>query len=226
MKNVIKISTLVIILAFASCKNNKAETHDKVATQNAEEQLYACSMHPEVRGKKGEACPVCGMELTEPVTGNEPVVEETQKKSQSSFSVDAILNDYLKLKNALTKDDSKGAAQAGKELVATLKNLNSDQMEAEFKKEYLAISDHIKENADHIEKSTGKIDHQREHFALLSKNISDLLSIFKTDKKLYQDYCPMYDEGKSGYWISETKDIKNPYYGSEMLTCGGIHKEF
>jgi hypothetical protein len=30
----------------------------------------------------------------------------------------------------------------------------------------------------------------------------------------------MYNEGKDGYWISETKDVKNPYYGSEMLTCG------
>jgi hypothetical protein len=30
----------------------------------------------------------------------------------------------------------------------------------------------------------------------------------------------MYDQGKSGYWISEFKEIKN--YGSEMLTCGGI----
>jgi hypothetical protein len=36
----------------------------------------------------------------------------------------------------------------------------------------------------------------------------------------------MYDQGKSGYWISETKDIKNPYYGSEMLTCGGITNEW
>jgi hypothetical protein len=36
----------------------------------------------------------------------------------------------------------------------------------------------------------------------------------------------MYNQGKNGYWISEIKDIKNPYYGSEMLTCGGIVKEF
>jgi hypothetical protein len=35
----------------------------------------------------------------------------------------------------------------------------------------------------------------------------------------------MYNHGKNGYWISEVKDIKNPYYGAEMLTCGGISKE-
>lgn len=32
------------------------------------EQLYACSMHPEVQGKKDEKCSKCGMALTEPVT--------------------------------------------------------------------------------------------------------------------------------------------------------------
>lgn len=28
------------------------------------EQLYACSMHPEITGKKDETCPKCGMKLT------------------------------------------------------------------------------------------------------------------------------------------------------------------
>jgi hypothetical protein len=35
----------------------------------------------------------------------------------------------------------------------------------------------------------------------------------------------MYNEGKNGYWISELKEIRNPYYGSEMLECGGMIKE-
>jgi hypothetical protein len=36
----------------------------------------------------------------------------------------------------------------------------------------------------------------------------------------------MADEGKGAIWISELKDIKNPYFGSEMLTCGSVRKEF
>jgi hypothetical protein len=50
--------------------------------------------------------------------------------------------------------------------------------------------------------------------------MNDIDKILEQIKKLYQDYCPMYDQGKSGYWISESKD-QNPY-GSEMLTCGGM----
>jgi helix-turn-helix protein len=65
-------------------------------------------MHPEVHGKTRKTCSVCGMELTEPVTQaavvpEEEVMSQVEPLSKSSFSVDEVLNNYLKLKNALTK---------------------------------------------------------------------------------------------------------------------------
>ena len=93
-------------------------------------------------------------------------------------------------------------------------------------KEYMEIAENAKENAEHISDNTGKIDHQREHLASLSKDVSDLITLFGTTQKLYQDYCPMYNDGKGAVWISEAKTIKNPYYGSKMLTCGSVKKEF
>ena len=42
----------------------------------------------------------------------------------------------------------------------------------------------------------GKIDHQREHLASLSKDVSDLIALFGSSQKLYQDHCPMYNDGK------------------------------
>jgi len=235
MKNLVKLSMILLVLVVASCKDNKAESDKEAsATESTmdhnEGQLYSCSMHPEVHGKLGEACSECGMELTEPVTqaltAPDEVKTEAAPMSKSLFSIDAILNNYLKLKNALTKDDSKGAAEAGKELYSTLKNTKTDKIEDKFKKEYTDITEDAKEHVEHIADNSGKISHQREHFAMLSKDVNDLIKIFGTDKKIYRDYCPMYDQGKSGYWISETKDIKNPYYGSEMLTCGGITNEW
>jgi len=231
MKNILKLSLLSIILAFASCKDSKTESVDKEKTEaGAESQLYSCPMHPEVYGKQGESCSVCGMELTEPftpaATAPEEVKKEAEPLSKSSFSIDGILSNYLKLKNGLAKDDSKEAANAAKELNATFNNLKSDKIEAEFKKEYADLADDAKEHAAQIADNSGKIDSQRTHFAMLSKDVNELIKIFGTDIKIYRDYCPMYDQGKSGYWISETKDIKNPYYGSEMLTCGGITNEW
>jgi hypothetical protein len=68
MKNISKLSILVLMLVFA-CKDAKTELLLRQPLENsdntAEGQLYACPMHPEVTGKQGEECSKCGMELTD-----------------------------------------------------------------------------------------------------------------------------------------------------------------
>ena len=148
------------------------------------------------------------------------------KKQAQNFSIAPIITDYLSLKNALASDNDKAAANAGKQLFITLKNVDMKTIPANKHKEYMDIAENAKENAEHIGDNAGKIDHQREHLASLSKDVSDLIALFGTTQKLYQDYCPMYNDGKGAIWISEAKTIKNPYYGSKMLTCGSVRKEF
>jgi hypothetical protein len=63
-----------------------------------------------------------------------------------------------------------------------------------YKKQYVSIAD-AKQNAVLISENGGEIDSQRKDFALLSAEMHNLIKMFRTDKKLYQDYCPMY-QGK------------------------------
>lgn len=147
------------------------------------------------------------------------------KEPAQNFSIAPIVKDYLALKNALVADNDKAAASAGKQLFSTLKNVDMKAIPANKHKQYMEIADDAKENAEHIGENAGNIAHQREHLASLSKDVSDLIALFGTTQKLYQDYCPMYNDGKGAVWISEAKAIKNPYYGSQMLTCGSVKKE-
>ncbi|PWA05015.1 DUF3347 domain-containing protein [Flavobacterium psychrotolerans] len=151
-------------------------------------------------------------------------VNAQSKKVPAKFSIDKIVTNYLALKNALTKDDTKAAASAGKTLYANFNAVKVNTIDSKLKKNYLDITESAKEHAEHIGDNAGKLEHQREHFVLLSKDINDLIKLFGTKQKLYQDYCPMANEAKGAIWISEVKDIKNPYYGSKMLTCGSIKK--
>lgn len=50
-------------------------------------------------------------------------------------------------------------------------------------KEFMDIAESAKENAEHIGDNAGKIDHQREHLAMLSKDVSDLIVLFGTTQK-------------------------------------------
>lgn len=166
----------------------------------------------------------------QPASDNGTVQETNTSGSNNiapeKFSLDAVIKDYLALKNALTVDDDEAAADAGQQLCNTLEAVDIKAIPEDKLKDYTAIADNAKENAEHIGANAGKIDHQREHLASLSKDMADLIELFGTTQKLYQDHCPMYNEGKGAIWISETKEIKNPYYGSKMITCGSVQKEY
>jgi len=147
-------------------------------------------------------------------------IESTTKKTAT---LEKIINSYLDLKNALVEDDAKKAAVAGKMMLSAFSSFEMLTLTEKQRKEYLEIAEDSKVHADHIMKSP--IDHQREHFDVLSVNLDDLIALVGTEKHLYQIFCPMYNNGKGAIWISETEEIRNPYYGSKMLTCGKVQKE-
>jgi Cu(I)/Ag(I) efflux system membrane fusion protein len=37
---------------------------------------------------------------------------------------------------------------------------------------------------------------------------------------IYYQYCPMANGDKGAYWLSNIREIENPYFGDEMLKCG------
>ncbi len=83
MKTIIFLSIAISSVVACNSKSTTTENNsqiDSTATESTAPvtidttkaeapvaELYACPMHPEVQGKKGDECPKCGMALTEPV---------------------------------------------------------------------------------------------------------------------------------------------------------------
>lgn len=132
-----------------------------------------------------------------------------------------ILNDYFNLKDALVSDDNAKAKELGATLAKSFGNLNVSNYTDAQKADLKDIIEDAVEHAEHISESD--IDHQREHFKILSKDVTDMVAITGTENTLYQQFCPMYDGGSA--WLSMSKDVKNPYYGSKMLKCGKVQRE-
>lgn len=144
----------------------------------------------------------------------------------TTVSVKDVIAAYLQMKNAFTNDNTNDAATAGKNLQAALINLDTKTLSADQQKNINDITDDAKEHAEHIGANGGNIAHQREHFDMLSKDMADLVKTFGTGgQTLYKDFCPMYNNQKGAYWFSETKEIKNPYLGKAMPTCGVMKEE-
>ena len=136
--------------------------------------------------------------------------------------VAAVVTNYLQLKNALASDNAKEAAAAGEAVSGSIQKIDSATLTAGQKKVYDELKADIKEHGEHIANNGDKIEHQREHFEMMSKDVYDLVKVFGSGQTLYKVHCPMYNEGKGADWLSEVKEIKNPYLGKKMPTCGTV----
>jgi len=204
MKNLKSILSvmLIAILTFTvtSCRDSKKEEDHEMDQDDMEMEQD-------------------GMEMNDSSMNSSDNMAMDQNKSAS----DAIVVNYLELKNALVADNTEAAASSGKKIVSAFKAFDVAKYSEEEQQELNDIIEDAIEHAEHIAESA--MDHQREHFEILSKDVADLIAITGTSKKLYQAYCPMFNDGKGAIWLSEFKEIKNPYYGSKMLTCGTVQKE-
>jgi hypothetical protein len=122
-----------------------------------------------------------------------------------------LLSDYYNIKNALVSGNAATASLKAADFIKTINGVD-----------YKVISEG---NVNTLLKDAGKIAEskdlkkQREYFSNFSGNMIAVAKAVKLgDKETYVQYCPM----KNASWLSNEKAIKNPYYGSAMLTCGEV----
>lgn len=70
--------------------------------------------------------------------------------------------------------------------------------------------------------TTNDVNVQRDAFSDLTAAMEPVLDEALTSGEVYKQFCPMAFEGKGGYWLSNSKEIRNPYYGDKMLKCGRV----
>jgi hypothetical protein len=119
----------------------------------------------------------------------------------------ALTNAYLEVKDALVRSDSKHSS------TLAITWLKAIEAETDFKEKAGLIK-----SVQKITKTTD-IEAQRAAFAeasVLMWSIVKRAPHFHMD--VYYQYCPM----KGTYWLSAEAAIRNPYYGSAMLTCGNV----
>jgi hypothetical protein len=148
------------------------------------------------------------------------IQKDTDMAMMENNTITNLIDNYLAIKNALVQDDSNAAANAGQKLAEAASSVNITTIDASKQPDITEILEVLKEHGEHIAKS--EIAHQREHFEGMAKDFMDLLTITGTDRTLYQQYCPMYNKGNGGSWLSDSKEIKNPLFGSKMLNCGSV----
>lgn len=153
---------------------------------------------------------------------HQETMDDTNQMMSNSAHIDAesVLQAYFDLKDALVADNNSKAKDLGASLTTVLNTFDTSMHSNENRNELKKIIEDATEHAKAVGNST--LEEQRKHFKPLSENMTQMIAITGTESKVYEQYCPMYDGGTA--WLSKKEEIKNPYYGSQMLTCGKVER--
>lgn len=151
-------------------------------------------------------------------------VTYTNVDAKAAASIKAIVDHYLHIKNALANDNAGEAASGAKAMEKAIGSLDKSLLTSEQKTAYDANEEEMKEHAEHIAKNGDNIKHQRSHFVKMSEVVYELVKDFGAGRPVYHDHCPMARDNQGAMWLSEVKEIKNPYFGAEMPKCGKVEE--
>ncbi len=190
------------------CQYDRVHKSEIVMTESMEDH----SMHAEDATMD---MPKETMKETKQETKKEPKPEPKKEVNQ----LVPVFNNYFALKDALVKTDATLAADKAKQLFTALKAVQMNKLSDKAHTVWMKVMDDLMSDTEKI-KGSKDVESQRNHFMALSDNMYQLMKASNHESPVYYQHCPMANDGKGANWLSKENAVKNPYYGSVMLTCG------
>lgn len=147
-------------------------------------------------------------------------------KQTGSFteSFELLLQSYYALKDALVASDTLKANKAAQALLIASDSLKVDEIKGD-------TSNLIKETARSFTGTISgsamgfigeqNIEEKRKEFEIISDALWSLTRTIRYGgAKVYYQFCPMAFDNRGAYWLSNTTEIRNPYFGEKMPECG------
>jgi Cu(I)/Ag(I) efflux system membrane fusion protein len=200
------LSMLFAVTAFVfltNCTENKkdqAETESHVVSESNDEKEHRT-------------------ENTAPAEATGPQFQ-VDKKFQEQLAV--VFTSYVELKDAFVATDAPKVQAEAKETKEALAKVDMKLVSGAAHNDWMNYLSPIESALKDIEGSPD-IEVQRKSFNTLSDNLYKTVKAFGLGgKQAFYEFCPMAFNNGGGYWLSDKEQIRNPYFGDKMLTCGHV----
>ncbi len=128
----------------------------------------------------------------------------------------------LQLKEAFVSSDTAKVLVAIPEIRNSILKVDMSLLKDEVLMDWMGYLKTLNESVVQISNSTDLIV-QRKAFASFNDAIYESIKMFGIGgMTAYYTYCPMANNNSGAYWLSNSKEIRNPYSGNVMLTCGKV----
>jgi Cu(I)/Ag(I) efflux system membrane fusion protein len=164
----------------------------------------------------------------------EHVADEALKEaSEPQFPVDAsfqnqlatVFTAYVKLKDAFVASDAGKVKEEAKVTDDAVAKVDMKLLSGAAHNDWMSYFAPIQASLKEIQ-STSDIEVQRKAFSNLSDNLYKSIKAFGLGgKEAFYEFCPMAFSNEGAYWLSDEAQIRNPYFGDKMLTCGSVQEK-
>jgi hypothetical protein len=193
----------------ANCSGNKKDEHATEAHEGHEDHE--------------------GHDKNEHATNAEAVAEASgpqfQVDSKFQEQLAAVFTAYVELKDAFVSSDAAKVKAEATETKQALSKVDMKLLSGAAHNDWMSYVAPIETSLKEIEASTD-IEVQRKAFSTLSDNMYKSIKAFGLGgKEAFYEYCPMAFNNEGAYWLSDQSQIRNPYFGDKMLTCGQVKEK-
>jgi Cu(I)/Ag(I) efflux system membrane fusion protein len=165
----------------------------------------------------------------EHASGNNAAAEASEpqfqvdKKFQDQLA--GVFTSYVELKDAFVATDASKVKAEASETRQALAQVDMKLVSGAAHNDWMNYVSPMEKSLKEIEGSSD-IEAQRKSFSALSDNMYKSVKAFGLGgKEAYYEFCPMAFNNEGGYWLSDQEQIRNPYFGDKMLTCGEVKEK-
>jgi Cu(I)/Ag(I) efflux system membrane fusion protein len=190
---------------FANCSGNKKEddhaAHEDHAAKDTTEHGSAST---------------AAAEATEP---------QFQVDASFQNQLASVFTSYVELKDAFVASDAGKVKEEAKQTDEALAKVDMKLLSGAAHNDWMNYLSPIQSSLKEIQ-AAADIEAQRRAFSNLSDNLYKSVKAFGLGgKEAFYEFCPMAFNNEGAYWLSDQEQIRNPYFGDKMLTCGSVKEK-
>jgi hypothetical protein len=152
-------------------------------------------------------------------------VPQFQVDARFQQQLAAVFQSYVGMKDAFVSSNVSKVKSEARTMSETLSKVDMTLVSGAAHNDWINILTPIQNSLKEIQ-SSADLEQQRKFFSTLSDNLYKSIKAFGLGgHEAFYEFCPMAFNNEGGYWLSDKSQIRNPYFGDKMLTCGEVKEK-